>query len=120
LTAFVHDLPRPTGLFVLQSLEGFQFLGRGTAMNPAYRPLMSPRSIRQYDRDYKLDAVERVKRLGGVKRAAETLRISEILLQRWVREARQKDLERAFPGKGRRPVAAGNRDLANPPVRSTP
>jgi transposase-like protein len=63
---------------------------------------MAQRSIRQYAREYKLDAVERAERTGSVKLTAQMLRINETLLQRWVREARQKDREPAFPGKGRR------------------
>jgi transposase-like protein len=41
----------------------------------------------------------------AMKLTAQTLRINETLLQRWVREARQKDREQAFPGKGRRALA---------------
>jgi transposase-like protein len=69
---------------------------------------MAQRSIRRYAREYKLNAVERAEQAGNVKLVAQTLQISEILLQRWVRETRQKDREGAFPGRGRRAIAVGS------------
>jgi transposase-like protein len=66
---------------------------------------MAQRSIRRYAREYKPDAVERA---GSVKLVAQTLQINENLLQRWLREARQKDTQRAFPGRCRRAIAVGS------------
>jgi transposase-like protein len=63
---------------------------------------MAQQSLRQYDRDFKLQAIGRANSMGNVKRAAQTLGISEVLLHRWIREARRLDAQRAFPGRGRR------------------
>jgi transposase-like protein len=80
-------------------------------MYRGYGAFMAQRSLRQYAREYKLDAVERAERTGSVRVTARTLRINETLLQRWVREARQKDRGQAFPGKGRRAIASAVRSL---------
>jgi transposase-like protein len=63
---------------------------------------MAQQSLRQYDRDFKLQAIGRANSMGDVKRAAQTLGIREVLLYRWIREVRHQDAQRAFPGRGRR------------------
>jgi transposase-like protein len=75
-------------------------------MNPAYPGLMAQQSLKQYDREFKLNAIRRANSMGDVKRAAQTLGIREVLLYRWIREARQRDAEQAFPGRGRRRIFA--------------
>jgi transposase-like protein len=46
---------------------------------------MAQQSLRQYDRDFKLQAIGRANSMGDVKRAAQTLGIREVLLYRWIR-----------------------------------
>lgn len=55
---------------------------------------------RQFTREFKVEAVRRVKEGGvSVARAARDLDVHENLLGRWVRELRA-DPQFAFPGKG--------------------